>query len=402
MNSNVIDAPISDAPNKLATTKHGIILVLAAIMPAMAIISLVPVLPLLLQEFAAVKGAQFLVPIAMTVPALCVAVFSPFAGWISDKFGRKPVLISSLVIYALIGVVPFFLQNLFQIIAARVVLGVAEAAIMTVSTAFIADYFTGKERQRWVSIQIASVSLSAIVLIAIGGLLGEFLGSRGPFLLYLLALPIALFSAIILFEPTQRAQQGSKALSLPWARILPQLLITLFVGVIFYTVIVKLGEILALTTEVSPAVIGGIGAAANIGVALGSIGFRRFKGASAPKLISLGLGLATVGYLLASLSVSLMVTSAATVVACLGFGLLLPTMLTWMLKELPENVRGRGTGLWTGAFFLGQFSAPITIAAMEANLGGLENVLMLMAGFCAVGFVAALLEVKGANGLVSD
>jgi MFS family permease len=402
MNTSVINSPINEAHNSLASTKHGIILILASIMPAMAIISLVPVLPLLLEEFSEVKGSQFLVPIAMTIPALCVAIFSPFAGWISDKFGRKPVLISSLIIYAIIGVVPFFLQSLVQIIAARVVLGIAEAAIMTVATALIADYFTGRQRQRWVSIQIATVSLSAIALIAVGGLLGEFLGSRGPFLLYLVALPIALFSAILLFEPPQRAQEGNNALPLPWARILPLLLITLFVGIVFYTVIVKLGEILALTSAVSPAIIGGIGAAVNVGVAAGSMSFRRFKGASAPKLISLGLGLAAVGYLLASLSISLLVTSAGAIITCFGSGLLLPTMLNWVLKELPENVRGRGTGLWTGAFFLGQFSAPIAIAALQANLGGLETVLLLMAGFCATGLVFALAKIKGASSLVSD
>lgn len=141
----------------------------------------------------------------MTVSALCVALFSPLAGWISDKADRKSVLLWALLIYAVIGLLPYFLNELSHIIAARVTLGIAEAAIMTVATALIADYFKGKARERWVAIQIASVSLSAIVLIAIGGLLGEFLGSRGPFLLYLLALTIALFVWLILFEPKRNA-----------------------------------------------------------------------------------------------------------------------------------------------------------------------------------------------------
>jgi MFS family permease len=129
----------TDQTSNMPTTKHGIILMLAAVMPAMAIISLVPVLPLLLAEFSKVTGSEFLVPIAMTVPALCVALFSPLAGWISDKAGRKPVLLSALLIYAFIGLLPFFLSDLMHIIAARVVLGIAEAAIMTVATALIAD-----------------------------------------------------------------------------------------------------------------------------------------------------------------------------------------------------------------------------------------------------------------------
>jgi MFS family permease len=147
-----------------ATTKHGVILMLASVMPAMAIISLVPVLPMLMKEFSSVKGYEFLVPIAMTVPALCVAVFSPVAGWLSDKVGRKPLLFMSLILYTIVGVLPFFLTDLFHIIFSRVVLGLAEAVIMTVATALIGDYFVGKERDRWVAIQIAAVSISGVVI----------------------------------------------------------------------------------------------------------------------------------------------------------------------------------------------------------------------------------------------
>ncbi|MEP4892270.1 MAG: MFS transporter [Aliiglaciecola sp.] len=388
--------------NNRATTKHGVILILAAIMPPMAIITLIPILPLLMKEFSDVQGFAFLVPVALTVPALCVALFSPLAGWVSDKMGRKPVLISALLIYALIGLFPYFLTNLTQIIAARIVLGIAEAAIMTVATALIADYFQGKERQRWVSIQIACVSLSAIALIAIGGLLGEFFGSRGPFLLYLVAIPIALCAAFILFEPIKSHKKVSlDAPKLPWLRVFPLLLVTLFVGIVFYTMMVKLGEILALASAVSPAVIGGIGAAANIGMALGSMAFGKFKGASGPRLISIGLTLSAIGYLGAALSETLMATSIAIFIACFGFGMLLPTMLNWILSVLPKNVIGRGTGLWTGAFFLGQFTAPIIVTALQSQIGGLETVLMTYAGLSVLGVVIAFTRMKGAPGLVS-
>lgn len=386
----------------IATTKHGVMLLLAAVMPPMAIITLVPVIPLLMREFSSVEGFQFLVPIAVTIPALCVALFSPVAGWISDRAGRKNLLVIALLIYAGIGIVPYFLSDLKQIIGARIGLGIAEAIIMTVATALIGDYFTGKERERWVARQIAVVALSAIVLSAVGGILGEIFGARGPFLVYLLAIPLALMVAVVLFEPGRTAKQaGDGNLKLPLARIMPLLLTTLFVGIIFYTMIVKLGEILGLTAEVSPGQIGAIAAAANIGVAAGSMLFGRFKGASGPMLVLMGLALAAVGYLGTGLSGSLLVTSVFAVVACLGFGMLLPTMLTWILQLLPENVRGRGTGLWTGVFFFGQFAAPILAAALQGKLGGLENVLLMFAGLCVLGVLIAALKLKGAPGLLT-
>ncbi|NHN39133.1 MFS transporter [Pseudomaricurvus alcaniphilus] len=388
--------------SKSASTKHGIILLLAAVMPPMAIISLIPVLPLLMQEFSGVEGSQFLVPVAMTIPALCVALFSPIAGWISDRVGRKNLLVITLLIYAAVGVTPYFLSDIMHIIAARIGLGLAEAVIMTIATALIGDYFTGKERERWVGLQFATVSLSAIVLIAVGGVLGELFGSRGPFLLYILAIPVALLVALVLFEPNRSARQASESgAKLPFARLLPLLLTTLFVGIIFYTVMVKLGEILGLSAEVSPGQIGAIGAAANIGVAVGTMLFRRFGNASGPLLVLIGLALAAVGYMGSGLSGSLAVTTVSVIIASLGFGILLPTMLTWVLQLLPDNVRGRGTGLWTGIFFFGQFFAPLLAAALQSKLGGLENLLLLFAGLCAAGVVLAAARLKGATSLLT-
>lgn len=385
-----------------ASTKHGVILLLAAIMPPMAIISLVPVLPLLIQEFSGVEGSQFLVPIALTIPALCVALFSPVAGWLSDRVGRKNLLAGSLLIYAAIGVVPYFLSDLMDIIVARVGLGLAEAVIMTIATALIGDYFSGKDRERWVGLQFATVSLSAIVLIAVGGILGELLGSRGPFLLYLLAIPVALLVMFVLFEPDRSVEHVSESrVTLPFGRLLPLLFTTLFVGIVFYTIIVKLGEILGLSASVTPGQIGAVGAACNTGVAVGTVLFRRMGDASGPLLVLIGLAMASVGYMGAGMSGSLTMTAVSLIIACLGFGILLPTMLTWVLQLLPMNVRGRGTGLWTGVFFFGQFFAPLLAAGLQSKLGGLQAVLLLFAGLCAVGVAVAALKLKGAVSLLA-
>ena len=174
---------------------------------------------------------------------------------------------------------------------------------------------------------------------------------------------------------------------------------TLFIGIIFYSIIVKLGEILGLSSEVSPGQIGAIGTAANIGVAVGTQLFRRIKDASAPMLVLIGLALAAIGYVGAATSGSLALTSVSVVVACIGFGILLPTMFTWVLQLLPNTVRGRGTGLWTGVFFFGQFFAPVLAAMLQSKLGGLENVLLLFAGLCAVGMVLAATRLRGAASL---
>ncbi|NNC38333.1 MAG: MFS transporter [Acidimicrobiales bacterium] len=382
---------------------HGIILVLASVMPAMAIISLVPVMPLLGREFGPVPGSKALIPIALTVPALCVALFSAPAGWLSDRIGRKMLLFVALLGYAAIGIVPFFLTDLRQIIGARVGLGIFEAVIMTVATALIGDYYKGAAREKWIGIQIAVVSVSAIFLIAIGGALGEAIGSRGPFLMYLLAVPIALMVAWKLFEPAIIEKTSGPKVSLPWKALLPLLLTTLGVGIFFYTTIVKLGDILLLSSDVSPGAIGGIGALFNVGVMIGAILFGKLKAkSSGPKLLALGMLLFAIGYSGMGLSGALPMTVVFAVITSLGAGLLLPTMLTWVMNILPGKVRGRGTGLWTGMFFLGQFVAPLVAVALYGPAGGLRNVLLVYGVVAGVLMVVAAIASRGAKTLTQE
>lgn len=374
-----------------ATTRHGVILMLTAVMPTMAIIALVPVLPLLLREFADVPGAAVLVPMALTIPALCVALFSPLAGWLSDKVGRKRLLIAALVGYAGFGLLPLLLEDLHTILAARVALGVTEAIIMTVATALVGDYFTGERRERWVSIQIATASVSAIVLIAAGGALGEALGSRGPFWLYLLALPVALAAAMILFEPAKTAATAPATAGKAQG-IAMLVAITFGIGMLFYTLIVQLGPVIEATGVTSPATIGLAGAAANLGVMAGSMLFGRLKGWSGETLLSVGLPLVALGYIGVALSGSFYLTAACAVVISIGNGLMLPTMLAWVLRRLPPETRGRGTGVWTGSFFLAQFVAPIVAVALSGVLGGLSGVFLFYAAAAAIGAGVALLR----------
>jgi MFS family permease len=374
-----------------ATTLHGIILVMVAVLPVMAIVSLVPVMPLLGKEFAAVPGSEFLVPTALTVPALCVAIFSPFAGWLSDRIGRKRILVASLVLYAILGLLPWFLTGLKEIIVARVGLGLTEAVLMTVATAMIGDYFTGEERQRWIALQVAAISFSAIFLIAIGGALGEALGSRGPFLLYLIALPAAVLVALFLFEPADGDETEQSEEAFPFREVLPLAAVTLCASMLFYTIVVQLGPLLADIGVTSPAVIGMAGAGVNIGHVTGSFIFNRLRSWSGPALLVVGFGIASMGYLALGFSVDLQTRAAAAFFASVGVGVLLPCLLAWILRVLPVSFRGRGTGLWTGTFFFGQFLAPLAAIALSGQLGGsLINVILLYAVLAGVAAVISM------------
>ena len=215
-------------------------------------------------------------------------------------------------------------------------------------------------------------------MIAAGGGLGEVFGSRGPFLLYLLALPVALSAAIVLFEPAIAAERETGvAGAFPYAKILPLVLTTLGVGIVFYTVNVQLGPILEISGPVSPGTIGLIGALCNLAIGAGTVIFHRFKQHAGPRLLVLGLIIAGLGYAGTGLTSTLPAIAAFAVLACVGGGIMLPTMAAWTMGSLPAEMRGHGMGLWTGAFFLGQFLAPLVAMAVMNATGALASTLVV-------------------------
>ncbi|HSG55213.1 MAG TPA: MFS transporter, partial [Paracoccaceae bacterium] len=345
-----------------------------------------------------------LVPVALTVPALCVALFSPLAGWLSDKVGRKRLLVLALAIYGVVGFVPWFLETLPAIIAARFGLGIVEAVIMTVSTALIGDYYQGKARDRWIALQIAVGSIAGTVLLAGGGLLGDVFGSRGPFLLYLSGLLVALAAALILHEPGKTAGGPDKVRSSFLATlqpILPLVLITFGVGVVFYVIFVQIGPILELSGPVSAGTVGIAGAIVNLGVVAGALVYKRWSAAEGPLLLAAGLALAAVGYAGVALATGMVAIAAFATLACVGSGVMLPNMLGWTMRRLPAARRGSGMGTWTGSFFLGQFFAPLMVGAMATRLGGLSAVIGVMAVIIAIAAAGSLvMAVTGGKGPV--
>ena len=74
-----------------------------------------------------------------------------------------------------------------MILISSAVLGIAVGMSMTIVITLIADYFEGMERQKFVGLQIAFMSLGGIIFIGLGGVLAD-IGWRYPFLIYLFSL----------------------------------------------------------------------------------------------------------------------------------------------------------------------------------------------------------------------
>jgi MFS family permease len=86
---------------------------------------------------------------------------------------------------------------------------------------------------------------------------------------------------------------------------------------------------------------------------------------------------------------------AGVLLASAGTGILLPTLIAWSVGRIPFASRGRSTGVWTSAFFLGQFVTPIVIGVIQGALAIEVAVAIGIVGIvCAVVVVVLAIVVK--------
>ncbi|MBB5747026.1 MFS transporter [Brevundimonas variabilis] len=387
----------SEAAARRAGSPQGIVLILAATLSVMGVLVIAPILPQLMAAYADVPGIAFLGPVILTVPAVCIALFSPFAGWLADRVGRRKMLIAAMLLYAPLGAAPLFLDDIYAILASRIGVGLTEAVIMTTSTTLMGDYFDGKRRDTWVAWQVGICSIAATGLLLLGGLLGS-IDWRAPFIVYLSAWGLALATVLLTWEPAPRTMHGEEgaAKSTPFPVRLLALIcaVTFFGGVVFYIVPIQLSVVLGQQGITNPAVIGGSAAFGSLGVPLGSLIFRRLSGMGTGLILGGAFLLAGVGLVIMGISGTYELTMTGVLINQLGCGIILPTLLAWVMASLPPEARGRGIGIWTGTFFIGQFFSPILLTVGSKALGSVGQAVVacgVAALVCAaIGLIAAI------------
>jgi MFS family permease len=333
----------------------------------------------------------------LTMPAIWVLLFSPAAGWMADRWGRRNLLVVSMVIYAFVGIAPAFLDNLYAIIASRIAVGICESIVMTVSTTLISDYYTGHARERWLASQTAVASVSALGIIYLGGQLGAAYGWRGPFYLYIYSLPLALAVRASIWEPSAGTAAGddsdgesARYRTVPWPRIFGICAITLIASISFYTVITKNAQALNALGVADPAQIGRLTMLASIGVPLGTFIFWSLSRLPIGWLLFIDFALVGSGFAWMGQAADPHSYAWGSFVNQIGCGLVLPTMLVWATRGLAYSIRGRVNGMWQAAFAIGQFLSGMVVTLLSHLLGGLLPTLAVMGkGILAFAVVAA-------------
>ena len=335
----------------------------------MSMITISAALPKMSEAFRDVPNAEFLVKLVLTLPALFIATISPIAGMLIDKYGRLKLLFISMVMYAIAGVSGFFLDNLYFILIGRAFLGIAVGFSMTIVNTLVADYFEGTERQKFVGIQVAFMSLGGILFIGLGGVLSD-ISWRYPFLLYLFSLAVLPMAVRYLHEPERAPARPTGTSKLKSPGIIWLLFINVMVmWILFFMIPVQVPFQMVNIGIENNAMVGGAIALSTLFSAISSFSYSRLKDRfSFFTIFAAGYLMMALAFAIVASAESYIMITLSMMIAGLGMGMMIPNTNIWVMRIAPAEIRGREIGRLTTFWFLGQFLSPILLLPVSRNL----------------------------------
>lgn len=381
--------PRLGTPRSEPTVVQGFVLAMMAWLTVIASGILSPVLPKIAAHFAAEPHIELKVGLVATMPALAVALLALGIGRLGDGLGHRRVLLIGLIAYGIAGVAPFWIESLDAIILSRLLVGIGEAAAMSMSIALLVMLFDGAQRRRWLAIQVASANVMGVLTLFAGGFIGR-LSWRGPFLAYSFSLLLFLLAVLFVRQPARATSRTAVHARPTWPELRAVgvkcallMVVTLSIAVIIVQLVFLLAE---RGIHDSGALGLGIGASAG-GIAVGATLAGALVRAQPRRLLSLGYALIGTGFIVMAQPLSAGLTIAFGAVAGLGCGLAIPSLLAATMAEARPAIVGTLSGLWTMAMFIGQFCSPPVILLLKSLTGTLASAILI------VGVAAAVLSI---------
>jgi DHA1 family tetracycline resistance protein-like MFS transporter len=154
-------------------SKPLIVIFTAVVLDALGIGLIFPILPSLLQEVTHSQNVVPYIGILTALYAMMQFVFAPVLGSLSDRLGRRPVLLISLAGAAVNYLFLAFAPSLWMLLLGRAIAGLTSANI-SVATAYITDISPEEKRARRFGLFNAMFGIGFIIGPVLGGALGDY------------------------------------------------------------------------------------------------------------------------------------------------------------------------------------------------------------------------------------
>jgi DHA1 family bicyclomycin/chloramphenicol resistance-like MFS transporter len=158
-------------------SRHLVVLILALLLGLQAVTTdlYLPALPAIREELGASMGE---IQLTLTALLLAFGISQLVWGPLSDRFGRRPVLLVGMSAYVLASIACVLASGIGWLIAARVLQGVAMGAAVMAARAIVRDLFQPHEGARVMSQALTGLGVIACTCAPVGGLLSDWVGWR--------------------------------------------------------------------------------------------------------------------------------------------------------------------------------------------------------------------------------
>ena len=335
------------------------------LMAILGVSSITPAFPRIVEELHISRTDVGMLIVAFTIPGV---ILMPFWGMLGDRFGRKRILVPSLILFGLAGGACALARDFSLLVGLRVVQGVGAAALSPLSLTIIGDIFSGERRTVAMGLNASVLSAGAAFYPLLGGALAT-LAWGYPFLLALAAIPIGVAVLLFMRNPEPRSSGNFREyLAGTWTYLKNiRVIATFMAGVVGF--ILTFGAYfnyfslyLGSAFHASPFIIGLITSSTFISLSLVSSQLGRLsRNISITKLVTLGFATCAVGMLLIPLMPHLALLLIPTVIYGAGFAVIFPSLSTYIARVAPSEYRGALMSLNGMMFRLGQTLGPLII-----------------------------------------
>jgi DHA1 family tetracycline resistance protein-like MFS transporter len=185
-----------------------LIILSAVTLDAVGIGLIFPILPRLLASVAHVENTALLVGVMYALYAAMQFVFSPVLGVLSDRFGRRPVLLLSIAGAAVDYLLMAFAPELWMLVVGRAIAGITSAN-MAIATAYITDITPEAQRAQRFGLFQAMFGIGFIIGPVLGGVLGD-IWVRAPFIAAAGLNGLNFLLALLVLPESRQGDRGAK------------------------------------------------------------------------------------------------------------------------------------------------------------------------------------------------
>jgi DHA1 family multidrug resistance protein-like MFS transporter len=338
-----------------------------------------PYLPVFLREEAhasvtmlgVIAGAYFLAVFAFSAPA----------GWLSDRVGRKPMMILGTVLFAVSTLLFVTTTDPWWFIAFRVLEGIGAAAVVPAAQAFVAEITTDAHRSRaygWLTTAqygglIAGPGL-AWLLYALEGGRGVW-AFRGVFLCAaLVTLAAALLLAVFLREPSRACEPRGVPKRAPWQALLSRPVVAIIVVVATAQYAMGAFEVVwsiyLRDLDASMRTVGLTWVLFSAPLLLSFVGGRIADRSDRVLLTVVGFGVQAACWLLVPVAHDPMIFLVVLPVDGLAFALAFPAKQALLVQVSPRRWLGAIQGAEQTAMQLAAFAGTVTAPFLYTWIGG--------------------------------